>query len=160
MSITFNTPTPLQKCRFRGIDFLLKRDDLLHPDFSGNKARKIDFFLNNIPPEIKAIVSFGSIQSNAMYSLSAFAASYNLGFRYYANHIPKLLKEHPEGNVDLALRKGAEIMEGYEKLFVGESELLIKEGLACEEAYFGIKKLALELIDSLGNKEYQIFLPS
>ena len=160
MSLNFNTPTPLQQYSFKNINFLLKRDDLISIDFSGNKARKIDWYIDNLPSNKDTIVSYGSIQSNAMYSLSKFANIMGLSFKYYANHIPSLLKENPVGNYKEALNLGAEIVEGYENLEIKDNEFFIKEGIATKEAYFGIKKLAIELTKQLDKKEYQIFLPS
>ena len=159
MSLVFNTPTPLQQCRFKNINFLLKRDDLISKDFSGNKARKIAWYINNLPKDIDTIVSYGSIQSNAMYSLAKFANILGLNFKYYANHIPSFLKENPVGNYKRALELGAKIYEGY-NIQINSNEYFIKEGIATKEAYFGIKNLAIELVRQLDNKEYQIFLPS
>ena len=160
MPISFNTPTQLENYTFNGIDFLLKRDDLISKDFSGNKARKIKYYINNIPSNITTIKSFGSIQSNAMYSLSVFAKIMGLKFIYYAHHIsPNLLKE-PIGNLKYALDNGMILKEGY-NFKIEENELFINEGIAQKEAYYGIKELAEELISQLNiNKYYQIFLPS
>ncbi len=47
--------------------YFVKRDDLLHSDFSGNKARKFYYFLKNNLQGIEKIISHGSNQSNAMY---------------------------------------------------------------------------------------------
>ena len=58
--------------------YFVKRDDLLNSDFSGNKARKFHYFLNEDLTEYKKIISHGSIQSNAMYSLSVLAKLKNL----------------------------------------------------------------------------------
>ncbi len=160
MPLNFNTPTPIEQYTFRDINFLLKRDDLISRDFSGNKARKIDYYRENLPYNIDTIVSYGSIQSNAMYSLAKFCQLQGLHFRYHANHIPSYLKYEPQGNFKYALNLGMELVEGYSTLEVSENELLISEGVATKEAYFGIKKLAIELIKELDKSEYQIFLPS
>ena len=160
MIIKFNTPTTVERYSFRGIDFLLKRDDLISFDFSGNKARKIDYLNQNFPKDIKTIVSYGSIQSNAMYSLAKFASLKEINFRYYANHIPKLLKDNPTGNLKKALECGMQLIQGYDNIKTNSNELFIKEGVAVKEAYYGISKLADELIEQLDKKEYQIFLPS
>ena len=159
MGIVFNKPTPITKHNFKNISFLLKRDDLISQDFSGNKARKIEFLLQNLPPNIDTIVSYGSIQSNAMFSLSVFAKEKGLKFRYYANHIPSLLRKNPQGNLKLALQNGMELIEGYD-FNIKPNELFIKEGIAQKEAFFGIKNLAKEIVDELGNIKAQIFLPS
>ncbi len=161
MLFEFKTPTPLEQHTFKKFSFLLKRDDLIHKDFSGNKARKIYYYLHNFPKKIDTIISFGSIQSNAMYSLSIFAKAKGLKFRYYAHHIPKHLLQKPSGNLLAALKNGMELIEGYEKIKVQENELFINEGIANKEAYFGIEFLAKELIEQLETaKEYTIFLPS
>ncbi len=157
----FNTPTPLQKYKFRSIEFLVKRDDFIHKELSGNKARKIFYYIDNIPKEVNSIVSYGSIQSNAMFSISYFARVYNLKFYYYANHIPSLLKDSPKGNLKYALQNGMILKEGYENIIKDENTLFIKEGIAQKEAYYGVEKLALELEQQLDkNSEYNIFLPS
>ncbi|NPA27665.1 MAG: pyridoxal-phosphate dependent enzyme [Epsilonproteobacteria bacterium] len=158
--LIFNLPTPIEEHNFKGLKFLLKRDDLISPHFSGNKARKISYYINNLPSNIKTIVSYGSIQSNAMYSLAVFAKAKGINFRYYAHHIPPSLKEKSDGNYQLTLLKGAKIIEGYENLQIDKDEILINEGIATKEAFIGIKELAKEIIEQTNNKSFQIFLPS
>jgi len=51
-------PSPIDSITFEGHSFYLKRDDLLHPDFSGNKARKFHYFLENDFPNIKKIMLY------------------------------------------------------------------------------------------------------
>lgn len=168
--------SPIQKISFEGYDFLIKRDDLLHTDFSGNKARKFHYFLQNDFPNVDTIISHGSNQSNAMYSLSVLAKLRNWKFIYYMDHIPEYLKENPQGNYKYALQNGMEIRVKSEELRVKslefssylrdsikDNELFIDEGGAVQEAQYGIKILADEI------KEYQsknkienlkVFLPS
>ncbi|MBQ6223896.1 MAG: 1-aminocyclopropane-1-carboxylate deaminase, partial [Campylobacter sp.] len=50
-----------------GFKFWLLRDDLLGV-INGNKARKLHYYLNADLSKFKKIVSYGSSQSNAMYS--------------------------------------------------------------------------------------------
>ena len=161
MSIEFALPTPLESYSFKGIDFFLKRDDLIHKDFSGNKARKIYYYLEHLPKDITTIVSYGSLQSNAMYSLARFARLYNLKFIYYAHHFNQKLLANPSGNLAMALENEMILKEGYEHIQVDNNTLFIKEGIAQKEAYYGIELLAKELIQQLAkNQNYQIFLPS
>ena len=54
-----------------------------------------DVDLTNTLPNIKTIISHGSNQSNAMYSLSVLAKLKGWKFIYYTNHIPKILKQYP-----------------------------------------------------------------
>ena len=158
--IVFNTPTPIEKLIFKSIPFLLKRDDSISKDFSGNKARKILWYLDNLPSSIDTIVSYGSVQSNAMFTLAKFANLKSLKFKYYANHIPQYLQKNPQGNLLNALNLGMELIEGYKDIETKDSEHFIKEGIATKKAFYGVKKLALELVQNLDNRDYQIFLPS
>ena len=161
MSIKLNIPTPLEPYSFRGINFLLKRDDLINKELSGNKARKAHYLIDNPPIDKDSIVSYGSIQSNAMYSLSFLAKELGLKFYYYANHIPNLLKESPRGNLSLALKNKMVLKEGYSNIEEKSNSILIKEGIAEEFSYYGIEKLAKELIEQVDtNTKYQLFLPS
>jgi len=38
-------PTPLEKIRFQGKEFLIKRDDYTGSDLLGNKVRKLEYLL-------------------------------------------------------------------------------------------------------------------
>src|SRR5574344_1851070 len=92
--------------------YFIKRDDLLHSDFSGNKARKFYYFLKSDLKGIKKIISHGSNQSNAMYSLSVLCKLKNLKFDYYVSHIPDFLKTNPSGNYKKALENGMNLIIG------------------------------------------------
>ena len=155
--------TPLQKVIFNNHPFFIKRDDLLHIDFSGNKGRKFYYFLQQDLSKYKAIISYGSNQSNAMYSLSVLAKMKNIKFIYYTNHLPKLLKQNPIGNLKYALKNGMILKMGNIKDIDIANMLYIKEGGAIKESQYGIKVLADELIDDI--KQYNlknpiVFLPS
>jgi 1-aminocyclopropane-1-carboxylate deaminase/D-cysteine desulfhydrase-like pyridoxal-dependent ACC family enzyme len=47
--------SPVTQHQFNGVDFYLKRDDKLHPQFSGNKARKFMGLLDGDFPAIMII---------------------------------------------------------------------------------------------------------
>ena len=157
-------PSPIDTISFKGHSFYLKRDDLLHPDFSGNKARKFHYFLENDFPDIKKIISYGSAQSNAMYSLSVLAKMRGWEFEYFVEHISDYLKEHPHGNYKAALENGMQISVGRVPLIpTNENILFIEEGGRQKEAEYGIKLLAQEIVDwqkENNIKELNIFLPS
>jgi len=159
--------SPIQKINFNNIDFLIKRDDLLHKQFSGNKARKFYYYLNYDFKNINHIISYGSNQSNAMYSLSVLAKLKNLKFTYYTNHIPSFLKQNPNGNYKYSLQNGINIIE--DKNFtpnnftIPNNSIFINEGGATNEARFGLKILANELNTYIKNNnlyDYKVFLPS
>ncbi len=155
--------SPIEQIIFNEQKYFIKRDDLLHKDFSGNKARKFYYFLKNDLPNIKKIISHGSAQSNAMYSLSVLCKIKGLQFDYYVDHIATFLKENPVGNYKLAKEFGMNIKEEMLPLVFQEDELFISEGGAIKEASFGIKILADE-INSWAKKNQiknlKIFLPS
>lgn len=157
------TNSPTEELTFNGQKYFIKRDDLLHPNFSGNKARKFYFYLKNNFPKIKKVISHGSAQSNAMYSLSVLCKIKNLEFDYYVDHIATFLKKNPIGNYKNALENGMNIKEQSLPLSFKEEELFIKEGGALIEASFGIKILADEIKLWAKQKEIKnlkIFLPS
>jgi 1-aminocyclopropane-1-carboxylate deaminase/D-cysteine desulfhydrase-like pyridoxal-dependent ACC family enzyme len=160
--------SPIQKISYENYNFLIKRDDLLDSKFSGNKARKFYHYLINDFPKIKHIISHGSSQSNAMYSLSILAKNKNWNFTYYVNHIASFLKNAPAGNYKYALENNMNIIEQKDfdindTSLEQEDTLIIKEGGALKEASFGIIKLADEINDYILEhklKNIQIFLPS
>jgi len=162
--VDFVLNSPVETISFDGNTFYLKRDDLLHPDFSGNKSRKFHYFLQNDFPDITKIVSYGSAQSNAMYSLSVLAKMRGWDFEYYVDHIADYLHDNPHGNYAGALANGMQMYIGKIPLASTDNHILfIEEGGRQKEAEYGIKILAREILDwqkENGLKELNIFLPS
>lgn len=157
------TNSLIEKINFNNCEYFIKRDDLLHKDFSGNKARKFYYYLINDFPNIKKVVSHGSSQSNAMYSLSVLCKIKNWEFDYYVDHTASFLKENPVGNYKYAIENGMNIIE--EKLpdSFDDKTLFISEGGAIKEASFGIEILASEIktwVEQNNIKNLKIFLPS
>ena len=159
--------SPIEQINFKNRSFLIKRDDLLHPSFSGNKARKFYYFFKKDFPNITTLISHGSNQSNAMYSLSVLAKLKGWSFIYYTNHIPSFLRDNPAGNYKYALANGMKLIVGdyiFEDIKEkNNSSLCIDEGGAIKEASYGLKQLASEIIEY--QKEYfidnlKVFLPS
>ena len=157
------TNSPIEQITFNKQKYFIKRDDLLDVDFSGNKARKFYYFLKNDFHQIKKIVSSGSAQSNAMYSLSVLCKIKNLEFDYYVDHIASFLKENPSGNYQSALKNKMNIKEEPLPLTFEDDTLYINEGGAVKEASYGIEILANEIkIWAKENKieNLKVFLPS
>ncbi len=161
--------SPIQNITFEKQNFLIKRDDLLHEDFSGNKTRKLHYFLVNEFDNIKNIISYGSNQSNAMYSLSVLCKLKNWTFTYYVDHIPSYLKDNPSGNYKHSLNNGMNIKTLQDNQTIEDitydknTTLLINEGGANKEAQYGLKILAQEIEqykkqNNINN--LKIFLPS
>ena len=165
--------SPMNEINYLGMKILIKRDDLLSKEFSGNKARKLYYYLNeNI--KFTKIISYGSMQSNNMLSLSYLAKLRKVDFIYYTNRSIEFINKHKDtGNLKQALLNGMILksIEEYEemKLLVNlnkgitDNTLYIVEGGAQEEAIEGLNNLALELEEYiiLNNiKNPKIFLPS
>lgn len=80
--MNFNLPSPLQEIndslwKDKGIKIFVKRDDLIHPDISGNKWRKLKYIIEEIKTlKYTNVVSFGGVYSNHLRAL-AVASSYN-----------------------------------------------------------------------------------
>ncbi len=165
--------SPIQKVHYQGFDFYVKRDDLLNPYFSGNKARKFAYYLEHISPSVTKIVGYGSIQANSLYSLAALAHLKGLKFDYYVDRIPPWLLNSGLGNYAKAIELGANIIE---KRFLPESDkktglnldtlmrgfsqtlpntsLFIQEGGRSVSAEFGVHQLAQELADFISQKRW------
>ncbi|MDD5406714.1 MAG: 1-aminocyclopropane-1-carboxylate deaminase/D-cysteine desulfhydrase [Sulfurovaceae bacterium] len=161
-------PTPIENISLDGHNFYLKRDDLIHPDFSGNKARKLYYFLINDFPNISKIISYGSAQSNAMYSLSVLANIKGWEFEYIVDHIADFLRENPHGNYAKALANGMKLIVNNEYVSNNTQShdngiLFIEEGGRQKEAGYGLETMAKEIIDwQITNnvQKLNIFLPS
>ncbi|PCI72923.1 MAG: 1-aminocyclopropane-1-carboxylate deaminase [Gammaproteobacteria bacterium] len=172
--------SPIELVRFEDSDFLIKRDDLLDEHFSGNKARKLSYFLEQDFPHAKKLISYGSVQSNSLYSMAALAKLKQWQLEFYVHNIPKWLQDNPIGNYAQALQLGARVLswksedrdnnfssinnfiQNKENKSLNET-LFIPEGGHCEQAQYGIEKLAKE-IESYCQKqeidEMLVMLPS
>lgn len=168
--------SPVEEVFVNDKKIFIKRDDLLDSEFSGNKARKFHYFLVNDFPHIKKIISYGSNQSNAMYSLSVLCKLKNWDFEYYTDHLPDFLFKDPVGNLKYALQNGMKLKLfkdcPYEELIgkntlsktiIKGDTLFIPEGGRCETSKYGIAHLAKEIIEFKNDKnltDLTIFLPS
>lgn len=164
--------SPIQCALLDGFEFFIKRDDLLGDYLGGNKARKLEFFVQNahkFEPNLR-IISYGSSQSNALAALSVFARQKGFALIFVCEKISNFLKQNPCGNYAFALKNGAQIVENTEfttrkemalKL-CEEKDIFIKEGAACKEAQWGFETLADEI--KMQSKEmkrkFDIFLPA
>ena len=157
-----NLPTPIEKFKFRGREYFIKRDDMTHPLFSGNKARKLWFLLDKDLSNYKKLISYGSAQSNAMLSLSYLAKLKGLKFDYYVSHIASFLEKNPHGNFLEALKNGMNLKVGDVPNSFNHDELFINEGGYEKEAEIGIKILAKEIEDwcQSEGRVVDLFLPS
>ncbi|QYJ84658.1 1-aminocyclopropane-1-carboxylate deaminase/D-cysteine desulfhydrase [Shewanella mesophila] len=171
--------TPVHEILLDDHCVFVKRDDLLHPEFSGNKARKFAYFLENEFEGGKTLVGYGSAQANSLYSMSALAKIKGWKLRFYVDHIGSYLVENPIGNYRAALENGAKIINLsqcedrnnrdsltylQQCVLTGDSEqLFIPEGGRCLYAEHGVRQLAIEIIQwkrQQGLSALSVFLPS
>ncbi|MDG3087901.1 1-aminocyclopropane-1-carboxylate deaminase/D-cysteine desulfhydrase [Vibrio hannami] len=103
--------SPITTHCFDGHPFYLKRDDLLHSQFSGNKARKFLSLLNGDFPEVHTLIGYGSAQANSLYSLSVLCACRGWKLKFYVDHIPSFITDRPMGNYRGAVEMGAEVID-------------------------------------------------
>lgn len=168
--------SPITQHSFNGHKFFLKRDDLLHSHFSGNKARKFMMLLEEQDPNVTTLISYGSAQSNAMYSLAALAKVKGWAFEFYVSHIPQWLKSTPIGNYRGALDLGMQITamkdvgsELHPSQYItdirglDETTLFMPEGGRSQIAEGGVKQLAREILDWTrfrAKEQFAVALPS
>jgi 1-aminocyclopropane-1-carboxylate deaminase/D-cysteine desulfhydrase-like pyridoxal-dependent ACC family enzyme len=159
--------SPVEEKIISGKRIYIKRDDLLSSDFSGNKARKFHYHLSASLPDIKRVVSYGSNQSNAMYSLSVLAKMKGWRFDYYVQHLPSYLEENPHGNFRYALENGMNLkisdFSPQREDIESQEVLFVEEGGREPYAEYGVKLLADEISEWKRENqidELNIFLPS
>ncbi|MGS0680741.1 1-aminocyclopropane-1-carboxylate deaminase/D-cysteine desulfhydrase [Shewanella sp. 125m-7] len=171
--------TPIESITFNGYPIFVKRDDLLSEEFSGNKARKFAYFLDNDFPGKSGLVGYGSPVANSLYSMSALAKLKGLTLDFYVDHIAEQVLLSTKGNFAAATANGANIIDlskvadrqelsviEYieQKVLPDRNELLfVPEGGRCEYARYGVHKLAQEIVmwaKMQGLHELRVFLPS
>ena len=169
--------TPVEKINFNDQLLYIKRDDLLDPAFSGNKARKFYYFLQQDLSQIDKLIGHGSPQANSLYSLAVLAQLKDCQLDYYVDHIPAYLQANPQGNYRAALALGANIIvppaselavNDYikQRVLPGENTqrvVFIAEGGRCQYAETGVKVLADEIIAWAAAQEFsdiRVVLPS
>ena len=73
----FNLPSPLQKVNHplfnkKGLELYIKRDDLIHPEISGNKWRKLKFNIEKLKAgKYDGVLTFGGAYSNHIAATAA-----------------------------------------------------------------------------------------
>lgn len=157
----------------------VKRDDLLHPAFSGNKARKFAYFLNHDFPNVKRLVGYGSAVANSLYSLSALAKMKGWQLDYYVDHISAQVLASSQGNYAEAIANGARVIDLSKQtdrqarschayieqvvLVDDPQAMFVPEGGRCLYAREGIHQLGKEIQDWFEASEratLTVFLPS
>ena len=158
----FNLPSSVESFRFQGRGIYIKRDDLIDPDLSGNKFRKLYTLLDLPSQNYRRIISYGGSQSNAMASIAALCRMKGWQFLYITKTLSQTLKKAPEANLKAALQDGMEILEiphedyrdvvaslyaprAESRINKNEKDLLLAQGGADLGAKEGIQLLADEI---------------
>lgn len=77
MKITLDLPSPIVRLDMpfileRGVELWIKREDLIHPELSGNKWRKLEYNLLEMKKQGKTgLLTFGGAYSNHIYATAA-----------------------------------------------------------------------------------------
>lgn len=171
--------TPVEPISFNGTQIYVKRDDLLSEEFSGNKARKFAYFLDNDVAGKRILVGHGSPVANSLYSMSALAKLKGLQLDFYVDHIADQVLASTVGNYAKAVANGANVIDlskvtdreelscieyiEQKVLPLRDDLLFVPEGGRCEYARYGVHTLAIEVIawaNSQALKQLRVFLPS
>ena len=166
----FFSPSKVDLLRLDDRDIYIKRDDLLHPMYSGNKIRKLYALLEN--ETLGHLVSYGGYQSNAMLSMAYFAHGKKIPFTYITKPVPDWVKDLQSGNYYEAKRLGMENIQvvhtGYQETIqnlprIYPEATLVDQGAANPFAESGIALLATELNAFIEGEQLQdvtLLLPS
>ncbi len=178
--------SPVESFSFAGREIFLKRDDLLHPAFSGNKARKFAYFLDHDFAGVTKVIGHGSAQANSLYSLSALAKLKGWQCDFYVDHIASHVLTLPTGNYAAAIANGTQVIDlssliaanpflqreskwtchdyiEHQVLAAEPDALFIPEGGRCQYAEYGVSLLAVEIETwamQQGLTELKVFLPA
>jgi 1-aminocyclopropane-1-carboxylate deaminase/D-cysteine desulfhydrase-like pyridoxal-dependent ACC family enzyme len=86
----------------------VKRDDLTHPVYGGNKVRKLEFILADaVKRGYKKVITFGGIGSNHFLATTIHAAEHGLGT--IGVLVPQPVTEHVKHNMLCDIHFGAEM---------------------------------------------------
>ncbi len=136
---------------FKGYDFFIKRDELIHPLLSGNKYRKFYTLIQTPADTYNTIISYGGSQSNAMLAIAALCHQKGWAFAYICKPLPQHLKAKPTGNLKAALDLNMQLIEASDydtkvsSLKNSGKTLLIPQGGADPLAQAGIMQLGNEI---------------
>ncbi|GIU47029.1 1-aminocyclopropane-1-carboxylate deaminase [Shewanella sairae] len=171
--------SPVDSIEFNGRTVFVKRDDLLSETFSGNKARKFAYFLENEFPGKSVLIGHGSPVANSLYSMSALAKLKGVQLDFYVDHIAEQVMNSSVGNYAESIANGANVIDlskvdDRQNLSVIEyieqkvlpnrdDSLFVPEGGRCEYAKHGVQTLAKEVIawaEMQKLEQLAVFLPS
>lgn len=102
-------PTPVTALTGLAANAWIKRDDLTHPDYGGNKIRKLDFILADIKRQNKKhVITFGATGTNAGVATAMMCQRNKLKCTVYLFEQP--LSQTVKDNLALMQAYGAELI--------------------------------------------------
>ena len=120
-----NLPTPIQKVKFRGAKFLIKRDDYTGTELTGNKIRKLDYILADVKKK-KADYLFTSGGDQSNHARATAIAARQIGIKTKLFLWGKETK-NSDGNLFLNQLVGTEIVYLSKKEYDDVSNIMLKE---------------------------------
>jgi 1-aminocyclopropane-1-carboxylate deaminase len=175
-------PSPLQKLEDdlfieNELKVFVKRDDLIHPEISGNKWRKLKYNLNDAKNQgIEQIVTFGGAYSNHIYATAAagkyfgfktvgiirgdelnenssetlrFASDFGMKLHFVTRTIYREMRENPQNQNTIQELTGFDL----------NHSIVIPEGCTNHLALVGVGEMFDEIIFQLGSAPEYIICP-
>ena len=121
-----NIPTSVEQLLFRKRKFLIKRDDYLGTDFSGNKIRKLEYLLYNAKRKGTDIIfTCGGVQSNHCRATASAAARVGIKTKLFLWGEDSATADE---NLFLDKMYGSEISFLNKKNYQNVNEIMAEEG--------------------------------
>lgn len=155
--------SPLQKIesdlfKDKRIEVFIKRDDLIHPEISGNKWRKCFYLLENIKKSgVKNVITFGGAYSNHIHAFSYAANELGLnaigiirGEELADKPLNNTLSFAEKNNMKFIFVSREEYRKREDKEYLDElikkhKAIIIPEGGTTEFAKFGLEDMVNEI---------------
>lgn len=155
-------PSPVEEMRRSpgGIRWLVKRDDLIHPVFGGNKWRKIKYNLSAFRSSGKRkIVSIGGAFSNHLHALAGICAEEKIPFRALVQAKEDAL-DNPtlrflqQQKAQITLISRDDYRKNKADFPVFEDEFYLPEGGTNALALQGVGEMVQEILEQVGTPDY------
>ena len=142
----------------------IKRDDLIHPQWGGNKWRKLKYHLEAYRTgSFNRMISYGGIHSNHLYALAALCHEESIPLTARIRGHPPVpltptIQALMQWKVNIECLGNVDYRQEKHQFSIQGSTLVIPEGGSDELAIRGIRELATEIRQSLPDVS-QVFVP-
>ena len=169
-------PSPLQEVetavtRHYGFRLLVKRDDLIHPGFGGNKWRKLKLCFAAIKDQnFAGILTFGGPFSNHIYATALAARHFGLRCTIVVrgavddeeNPVLRIVRENDAeiigvSRAEYTRRHDVGYIEELKVQFPGS--MIVPEGGSGAEGIAGASEIAHEIVEQLNGYPDHLFVP-